>query len=331
MRSADLSPRENFEAWRASVSSLFDPSPEGSEMEAFYADLESHHLGHMLVGRCSMSPQRFHRSSALVGACGVDHFLIQLYVGGRSAYDADKALAEGSPGDIICFDLARPMRSQTSDMDTISLVVPRTMVRLIPRQLDELHGTRIPAHSAMGVLLGDHMRTLSRLAAYVRPEDCRSVAETVSLMLSSTLERSRQPDRQADSAATREAIHAFIARNLTNPHLSPEMILRQFGLSRSVLYRMFQQEGGIVETIRRRRLRLAWLKRMSVGTARGAVAKLAYSTGFSSEKAFSRAFLEEFGVCPRDAIHGAPAAGGRDIRVSDNWMQSWLDALNFGA
>jgi len=40
-------------------------------------------------------------------------------------------------------------------------------------------------------------------------------------------------------------IRRFIDRNLKSPELSPEMIARNFGLSRASLYRLFEPGGGI--------------------------------------------------------------------------------------
>lgn len=331
IRSSDLSREENYEHWRSGVSSLFDAVPATDGIEDFHADLVSYNVGHFLIGKSSASAQRFHRSNELVAATGVDHLLIQLYVSGECAYNADGGLAKGEAGDIVCFDLSRPMRSQTTDMDIISLILPRAMVRLMPRVIDQLHGARLDGKSTLGTMLGEHMTTLAKLAPQLAGPDGKLAAEVASVLVSSGLSAAVAAERGTLMDTNLQTIQVFIERNLTNPALSTEMIMRQFALSRSALYRLFEPLGGIADYIRERRLKLAVLKLASVGTSRGSVAKLAYATGFASENAFSRAFQQQFGIRPSEAIRNA-REGIRlktDISLQEsNWMQTWLDRLH---
>lgn len=330
LQSEGLSQKENYEYWRTGVASLFEAVPSRDDLEGFRADLASYNLGHFLVGKSSASAQRFHRSGELVAATGVDHLLVQLYVKGECAYNADGGMGKGVAGDIVCFDLSRPMRSQTTDMDIISLILPRSMIRLMPRTIDELHGARVDGSSTLGVLLGEHMLSMAKLAPKLAGPDGKLAAEVASVLVSSGLSAAIAAERGTLMDTNLQTIQAFIERHLTNPALSADMIMRQFALSRSALYRLFEPIGGIADYIRERRLKLAQLKLASVGTARGSVAKLAYSTGFASENAFSRAFQQHFGIRPSEAIRNAEAGIRlkRDIdNNEDNWMQAWLDKL----
>lgn len=328
--SSQLSREENYEYWRMGVASLFDALPPKGDLEGFRADLASFNLGHFLIGTSSASAQSFVRSRERVAATGVDHLLIQLYVKGECAYDADGGVAKGVAGDIVCFDLSRSMRSQATDMDIVSLILPRSMIRLTPRVIDDLHGARVDGSSTLGVLLGEHMRTLARIAPQLAGPDGKLAAEVASAIVSSGFSAAVAAEREALMDVNVQTIQIFIERNLTNPLLSADMIMRHFALSRSALYRLFEPIGGIADYIRERRLKLAYLKLTSVGSSRGSVAKLAYTTGFSSENAFSRAFQQRFGLRPSEAIRNAEAGirlksdlGAND----DNWMQSWLDRL----
>ncbi|KQN78281.1 hypothetical protein ASE94_14960 [Devosia sp. Leaf64] len=128
-----------------------------------------------------------------------------------------------------------------------------------------------------------------------------------------------------------QAIQGFIEKHLVDENLTPEMVMRHFGLSRSALYRTFEPLGGVADYIRDRRLNRAFLRLSSVGTNRGVVAKLAYMNGFSNEAAFSRAFRQRYGMNAREAIieAGRRAASKSDIVEADqNWMQAWLKGLN---
>lgn len=330
IRSSQLNRDENYEYWRMGVASLFDAIPSKDGLDDFRADLSSYNLGHFLVGASSASAQRFVRSPDRVAATGVDHLLIQLYVKGECGYDADGGIGHGVAGDIVCFDLSRPMRSQTTDMDIVSLILPRSLIRLAPRVIDDLHGARVDGASTLGILLGEHMKTMARLAPKLAGPDGRLAAEVASAIVSSGFSAAVAAEREALTDATLQTIQIFIERNLTSPALSADMIMRHFALSRSALYRLFEPIGGIADYIRERRLKLAYLKLTSVGSSRGSVAKLAYSTGFASESGFSRAFQQHFGVRPSEAIRNAEAGVRLKaglIAGEDNWMQDWLDKL----
>ncbi|MEI2385486.1 helix-turn-helix domain-containing protein [Breoghania sp. JC706] len=331
IRAKDLSREQNYEHWRAGVSSLFEAVPATDDLDGFSADLESYNLGRFLIGKSSASAQRFHRSNELVAASGVDHLLIQLYLKGECAYNADGGIAKGGAGDIVCFDLSRPMRSQTTDMDILSLILPRAMIRLMPDAIDDVHGARVDGNSTLGVLLGEHMMSLARVAPRLDAADGLLAAEAASILVSAGLSSAVAAERSALTDTNLQTIQVYIERNLSNPGLSTEMIMRQFGLSRSSLYRLFEPLGGVAEYIRERRLKLAQLKLASVGNAHGAVAKLAYITGFPSKTAFSRAFQQYYGIRPSEAIRDAEARihlNGRLGADRNNWMQAWLDRLH---
>ncbi|KGF70049.1 AraC family transcriptional regulator [Hoeflea sp. BAL378] len=334
IQSSGLDRKDNYEQWRAGVASLFEAEPECDDLEGFSADLASYNLGHFLIGKSSASAQRFCRSKELVAATGVDHLLIQLYVKGESAYSADVGMGKGFAGDIICFDLSRPMRSHTTDMDIISLILPRSMIRLMPRAIDELHGARLDGSTPLGVLLGEHMMSMAKIAPQLAGPDGGLAAEVASVLVSTGLSAAIAAENGTLMDINLKTIQVFIERNLTNPALSTDMIMRQFAMSRSALYRLFEPIGGIADYIRERRLKVARLRLASVGTGRGSVAKLAYSTGFSSEIAFSRAFQQYFGIRPSEAIRMAEACiqlSRKPESREDNWMQTWLDKLRANA
>lgn len=330
IRSSQLSREDNYEYWRTGIASLFDATPTDSDFDTFSADLATYNPGQFLIGKSSASPQQFHRSGALVSATAVDHLLVQLYVKGECSYNADGGYGKGVTGDIVCFDLSRPMQSYASNMDIISLVIPRQMMRLMPKVVDNLHGARVEGSSTLGVILSDYMLSIARRAPTLSQTEGQLLVESTSALLSSAFTGAVTTQFDTLTHVNLQTIQTFIERNLTNLSLSTDMIMYQFGLSRSALYRLFEPVGGVGEYIRERRLKLARLKLASVGTGRGAVSKLAYSCGFSNEDTFSRAFQQYFGIRPSEAIRDIGAAAQLKNMLdgdADNWMHNWLDKL----
>lgn len=71
---------DRFEAWRASISVLFDTAPLTHDtLETFQASVHATHLGQLLLGDLRFGAQRFARGSARAARDGLDHYLVQWY------------------------------------------------------------------------------------------------------------------------------------------------------------------------------------------------------------------------------------------------------------
>lgn len=90
-----------FEAWRASISVLFDTAPLARDtLEDFHASVHATHLGQLLLGDLHFGAQRFARSSARAAHDGLDHYLVQWYLEGgfvgQHSSDDDLRVAPGT-------------------------------------------------------------------------------------------------------------------------------------------------------------------------------------------------------------------------------------------
>ncbi|KQW57655.1 AraC family transcriptional regulator [Variovorax sp. Root411] len=333
-----LTPVENFEQWRDSLSSLFETLPPDFEADAFRADLTAYNFGGFLLGLSSASPLVFRRDRQLASAVGIDHLMLQLYVSGECEFEADGQAARGKAGDVVCFDMSRQMSSRTSPLATISIVIPRELLRLAPRTLDTLHGAVLDGETTFGALLREHLTSMARVAPQIDTNESRLAAEVTATLVAASLSAAvsgRDAIVGSDLVGgSLQAIQSYIERNLNNVALSPEMLMRHFGLSRSALYRTFEALGGVAEYIRGRRLDRAFLRLNSAGAGRGSVSKLAFACGFSTEAAFSRAFRQRFGMPPREALLEADRrtlTRAHLVSPQDNWLQTWLEGLTLSS
>lgn len=103
------------------------------------------------------------------------------------------------------------------------------------------------------------------------------------------------PVERARDRVALERIQRFIEQNLCSNELSPGMICRQIGVSRSQLYRLFSGSPGVAGYIRERRLLRARAVLLSSTEHIGSVA---HACGFSSHAHFSRVFKRHFGCTP---------------------------------
>jgi AraC-like DNA-binding protein len=98
----------------------------------------------------------------------------------------------------------------------------------------------------------------------------------------------------------RERVARYIQRRLESSDLCPESVFRDVGISRSRLYRLFEETGGVANYIRLCRLRKAREALLSPSPPR--VSNIAYQFGFTSHAHFSRVFKRYFGCTPRECV-----------------------------
>lgn len=314
-----------FAQWRESIASIFDVRPlDPDYRETFQGRIDRHDLGVALVGEVSTSAQSYTRNESLIGAVGVDHLLVQLYDRGSTTLDLDATEVRVEPNDIVVLDLSRPLASHATAMRAFNLVLPRGLLNLNPASLDRVHGAVIPRHSAFGRIAGDYLRSLALTAPDLPAQGSADLIEATAALLSACLAPSLLRDQDAPVSLTASAarLRRFIDHHLSDPGLGPELLMRRFAVSRSVLYRLFSPLGGVSDYIRERRLERASLM-INAGTLqRGGVGAIARQLGFPSEDAFSRAFKSRFGHTPRDVarMRNAAPALPRDGASLTSWL-----------
>ena len=119
----------------------------------------------------------------------------------------------------------------------------------------------------------------------------------------------------------KERVRQVVQQHLRSPALEPGNLGRMVRMSRSNLYRLFEDTGGIARYIQRQRLLEAHAILADAASTQKASA-IAEDLCFADVSSFRRAFRREFGYTPREARHAAmsgaevtpkargPSAGG---------------------
>jgi AraC-like DNA-binding protein len=330
---------ERFEAWRQSISVVFDVAPLTPDaVDAFEASVQATHLGMLLLGDLHFSGQQFSRQRARVARDGLDHYLVQWYRGGGFVGQCDDGKdIEVRAGDITVLDLSRTLRTFAQPSHVMSLIVPRVLAdeAFGSRALD-LHGTVLRSETPLGGLFSDHLLSLQRRLPAMELQDAPHVARASVQMLAACVRPTADTQDQAQEAiqgVTLERIQRHIARHL-GLALTPEVLCNEFGISRSVLYRLFEPLGGVANYVQQRRLLQSFHTLSNPASRRLRVAEVAARMGFVSNAHFSRAFRAAFGMSPTDAramalsalASGAPTdAGG--LALSSVEYAAWMRGL----
>jgi AraC-like DNA-binding protein len=333
-RTQTLPQTERFGAWRESVGVFLDAQLDSrSDATAFAGDVESYLLDDIVISRPRANGQKFDRGSRRIWHDGMDHYMIQLFVRGGT----DIALRPRSlhaERRIVGFDLGEVLDSFNSDFDIICAVIPRTRLAPLLMRPDSLQAA-MPSAGGGGKLLAEFMSNLFDSLPDLAPQQTGSAARALSELIATAF----NGEAIAANDTSEFALHALelkartlIKNRLGCATLDPDEIAGTMGLSRSALYRLFRDNGGIARYIREQRLRHCFADLVSERVHDKQVAEIAWRWGFADAAHFSRLFRDRFSCTPTEARAGALAARrmeGRalDSRVGDRHYEEWIAGL----
>lgn len=163
-----------------------------------------------------------------------------------------------------------------------------------------------PAHLELGgeSSLGLVLRaTLD--AAFSRMPDCppdeardlvAAIAGTLRMVLATC--RGLECRRAAPSATRRDEICQFIIDNSRQDGISADTLCQRFGLSRATLYRLFKEEGGLMNFIAKVRMDQIVVQLRATPREHGAVSRIAREWNYYDTPNFYRLFKRHTGMVP---------------------------------
>lgn len=320
----DPDPAAAWTSWTEHLAPIFDVRAVPETQAGPEIGMRSYNLGSILVGEVSAPAQRLERSGRTAALQGIDHVLIQFYRRGTSVVRTERAEAEIGPSDFVIYDLAQPVSVSASAVDATNILVPRAVLGHRSGHIDGLHGSVFStARDRVAQIFASYLCEVVAGCGDLTAEHAAGIAKAAASLCATAL-----PNPSGDAAVVERrislAVRTFIQDNLDAKDLGPEMICAQFGLSRATLYRQFAADDGVQNYVRN--CRLAQAMRLLTAPPTGArprISSVAYATGFSDERSFSRAFKRRFGCLPRDvAIRRAvePLQSGTDRQLGE-WIQ----------
>jgi AraC-like DNA-binding protein len=154
-----------------------------------------------------------------------------------------------------------------------------------------------------------------RLAAVTEsdfPHVTKAVGAIVAAAIEPSAERMAIAQRQID-LGRKERVRQAVRRHLRTPTLGPKNLGRLIGMSRSNLYRLLEDMGGVTRYIQRERLLEAHVILSGTSTTQS-ISAIAEDLCFADASSFSRAFKREFGYSPSEVRSAALA--GAELRAT---------------
>lgn len=296
---AGLAPSEQFAAYRAETSGVFEVEPTGRALESFAAEQAVWRLGPLALRHIRGDGVRFLRTERQIRRDLLDHWGFSAYRRGGVAGHCAGQPYTTAPGSLFLYSLHQPFVSERGASELVGLFVPRDLLPECAAALDSRLGEDL--RGGLARLVFAHLDGLATAADSLSPEDGGRAAEATLAVLRAAATGLRdhvEAARPALEEALRARLLALIRRHIGSVRLDPERLARLAGLSRTRLYEVFEPEGGVARAIQRERLR-AVRRALADPNERRPIARLAEDLGMPDPSVFSRAFRREFGETPR--------------------------------
>jgi AraC-like DNA-binding protein len=303
-----LRPRDQFAAWREWYRPVFDVIPKNGVDDAFPAEVHVWRLGGLAMSRTSAPPVDVVRTKTHLRHDPVDHWIISYCArGAHSAVTAGTVLEVPARVPYL-WSLGQEFLHERTHVDRGQFILARDAFQDIAPLLDAARGSTLD--TPLGHLLGEYMIALEhRLPALTEAELPRltgAVGAMVAAGVAPSAERAAVARRQID-VGRKERVRQAVRKHLRTPLFGPAILCRLAGMSRSNLYRLFEDTGGVARYIQRERLLEAHAV-LTDPTNTQSISAIAEDLCFADVSSFSRTFRREFGHSPGE-VRSATLAG----------------------
>jgi AraC-like DNA-binding protein len=331
----ELDPVQRFDAWNESMTVFLDTSLSRLDNAvAFNGEIESYLLDDIIFSRAQANHQKFDRPAAKIAHDGLQHYMIQLFLDGHAEMNVGRRVVRNRPGQVVGFDLGEVMDSFNSDFDVFSIIIPRPRLAPLLARPDSLQGVMPSLDDGPGFLLSGYLQTLYYAAPMLTPPEASTAVRAMLELMAAAFNKEIVGPRTETSIAQQSLLlraQLFIRENLGGS-LTSDQIAAGVGVSRSLLYQLFEPFGGVAGYVRELRLRKCFAEIVSPRHAASQISEIGYRWGFSDPAVFTRAFRRRYGRSPSEAREMARVYARRDRRTFDpragnRLHEEWIVAL----
>ncbi|OXC75661.1 Transcriptional regulator, AraC family [Caballeronia sordidicola] len=292
------------EIWREALRPMYEL--RRPREAALSAKIKTWDFGAMLLTNHVVEGEvQFHRTRKKIATSGLDQYLVHCLIAGELTSEFAQGQQKVPLNSIAIRDMAVENVGFAVDAPMLTLSVSRAA---LDRRLPEgarLHGASWEASDLIGAMVATHLQTLARLATGMSAEQTYLAADaTLDLLAACLLPKAQPGVKQSDprlSPMLRAQASSYIERHLLDADLGPAALCKVLKISRTALYGLFAESGGVAKRVRDRRLDEALRRLTAPRHARERIAEISYSVGFVSETTFNRSFKERFGCTPSEA------------------------------
>jgi len=296
----DLPPKEQFKAWRSHMAPLVDVHlpDERSPDDSFFAEQIGWRLDDILIVQQRAQAYSYVRDQAMLRSSPIDHWNVGMLRSGRAWTEVSRHVTETGPGEIFFRSLGSPYRGRITDSIAVFVFLPYELLAGDASLLQ--NANNVVLSGSLAELLISYINgleaNLSNLTAAEVPRIIRTIGDMVVACAASSTKLNNNQDQ---TMGPMERAHRYIHLNLHSDNLTPDVMCRALGISRTRLYQLFEANGGVLNYIRKRRLLQAYAD-LSNPSDNRPISQIAEAAGFDVAANFTRAFSHEFGLSPRE-------------------------------
>lgn len=314
---AELEPADRFPFWHDYGSKIYRPIElKGPGSQPLIARARILQLGTVVLARMSCSEQYFERTELMIKQDHIDDLCLLSPENGSIRLRSNKENIIANPGDVMLVDASLACKTTWESGTLLFATFPRHLITSESRRNNICTGV-IKSSDATGLVLKQHLRTLWNLQMSGADKTCRELGAGLAGHVIQYFSAPDMPFAMEEQTGSRrlleQSTRAWINENLHRQDLNAEALSKIFHASRSSLYELFREYGGIQSYIKEMRLQKAMdILQSAAGSETISLGKLALRLGFSSQSVFSRSFRDRWGSRPRDILHKAIECTGKD-------------------
>lgn len=283
--------------WGDIVQDIYALSPGDEHASGHRVKARVWLLDDILMSRFEAEANSVVRAPGLIRKTPSELVKLKIFQDGHlDIFDGDESGWLG-PGAISFIDHDRPTTQVSTRHRQLSVFLPYHFIGFDPSKHPVWF--RIEGESALGRVIAAAVTSVFKDLDHVSAEEAPALASGLAGLIRGALDAGFESAEGNDFRTARvAAIRQFVESRLDDPSLGSDMILKGFGLSRTTLYRDFEEHGGIQRYILRQRLHRAFRLLSESRPSRGVVGTVSERMGFTSVHSFSRAFRGRFGETP---------------------------------
>lgn len=309
---ADVPRNHEFGFWRDVIANAyFHLQLNFRDHHRFSGTLESWDLGLVSLSRLDCSALQYQRLNQHCRA-SAPQILVTVPLRSEVEFSQLGRQTRCAPGQFILEHSDEPYEfSHAAHNDMWVLKLPDTALKARVGNTNRFCAQHFDTTSGMGKLFSDYLQLITR---HCTPQQSQGALALMGMQLiellgvalkeaPSVLQSSLSIVRTAHLAR----IEAYTRQQLGDPHLDPETIATENGISLRYLHDLFKDTGQTVsQWIRDLRLQSAY-EQLSLAPTGSSVAQIAYACGFNDQTQFSHAFKRRHGETPSDVLKRRPA------------------------
>ncbi|ORU94573.1 MAG: hypothetical protein A6F70_09235 [Cycloclasticus sp. symbiont of Bathymodiolus heckerae] len=317
--SADFTLDQRLEAFRDVTRSLYHCSPQG-HIEDFYVKAKSYMTGDLVFTHVTFSPLHFERDIEKLRGETQDFLVMEIQLKGCQTILMNNIHTRMHPGFIYLRDWSYSYEANADEMDVFSILIPRHRLKVSSSLNSNCPILSWSTEEAAGQMLLTLWTTLFDKLSAMTKSEAMQLSNALIGFLDGLLDHRPQQQGAGNSF---DSICQYINARLHGEITTTE-VCEYFNISKSTVYRIFKDYGGVKKCILLARLRHCYIELYHADASKDKIKDIFENWGFHDASSFSRAFKNTFNVMPTDVLKR-----NFDKTLNDKLSNSSIDSSSY--